>query len=149
MPTSPNSVSCNTLFNNIDEAINYLNSRTNWSIGMLCTVLYLNTNNNQNDVEVLVAIGIKNTAECGPTGQIDSDKWKNKYYPQGDYGPEFYKIMFDSNNSSDSSSSDVTNSIDLYTTTINMGGSSYDVSNEDRDQEVSDPLTFLNLNTNE
>ena len=146
MPTSPNSVSYNTPFNNRNEAINYLNSRTNWSIGMFCTVLYLNTNNNQTDVEALVAVGIKNTADCGPTGENSVDKWENKYYPNGAYGPEFYKIMFDSNTSSSGGKG---GDVDLYTTLVNISGSSYEVSNEDGDQVISDPLTFLNLNTNE
>ena len=95
MPTSQNSVYYSIPFNNKTEAINYLNSRTNWSIGMFCTVLYKNFNNNQTDMEVLVAVGIKNTADCGPTGDPSADKWENKYYPQGAHGPEFYKIMFD------------------------------------------------------
>lgn len=146
MPTSQNSVYYGTPFNNRTDAINYLNSRTNWSIGMFCTVLYKNLNNNQEDMEVLVAVGIKNTADCGPTGKNDADKWVNQYYPNGAYGPEFYKIMFDSNaDSSGGKGGDV----DLYTTIVNMSGSSYEVSNEDGDQVISDPLTFLNLNTNE
>lgn len=147
MPTNQNSVSSNTRYDSRDEAIAYLDSRENWSIGMFCTVLYTSGNDNQGDVDVLVAVGVKDSSECGPAGEPSADDWQNKYYPDKVCGREFYKIMYDSGETTPSG--DTGSDVTLYTTNINMGGTSYEVSNEDGDQNVTDPLQFLNLNENE
>ena len=133
------SVGNNIPFQDRQSAINWLNNRDNWSIGCFYTVLYLDND----EVEAIVAIGIKNTSECGPTGAYSSSLWRNKYYPNGAHGSEFYKIISDTGMIGFSNRYDGT--IELYTTVVNMNDSSYSVANEDNNQIISDPLRFLDL----
>jgi hypothetical protein len=126
---------------NRGEAINILNSKTDWIWGLIFSVLYRDT---ENKVQVITAIGVKNCEECGPGGEADSDEWTNTYYEYATdaHGEEFYRIT------SDSGLTDlagVGTSGDLYTTRVNMNGSQYEVLNPQGETEVSDPFHVQEL----
>ena len=119
-----------------DEAINILNNKIDWCWGLIFSVLY---RDDDNIVQVLTAVGIKNCDECGPDGVADSDEWTNTFYEStlDAHGSEFYRITGDSG-SNDVSSSNSGDS--LYTTKVNMNGTQYDVLNSKEDAEVGDPF---------
>lgn len=119
-----------------DEAINILNNKIDWCWGLIFSVLY---RDDDDIVQVLTTVGIKNCDECGPNGVADSDEWANKFYESAldAHGSEFYRITGDSgfNDVSSSNSGD-----SLYTTKVNMNGTQYDVLNSKEDTEVGDPF---------
>ena len=126
---------------NRGEAINILNSKTDWTLGLIFSILY---RDDEGKVQVLTAVGIKNCEECGPDGVTDSDEWINTYYEYAmdAHGEEFYRITGDSG---------LTDLVgdgagdDLYMTKVNVNGAHYDVLNPHSETEVDDPFRVQEL----
>lgn len=146
MPTSQPSVYYETPFENREFAIGYLNSYTKWSIGKFFTVLYhKNDQNTSSDICAIVAVGIKNAAQCGPMGEYSADVWENEFYPAGACGPEFYTIVKDSGED-ESSGGGGGDNIDLNDTVVNVNGDAYTVANQEgKDQTIPDPFAFREM----
>lgn len=127
---------------NRGEAINILNDKTDWVWGLIFSVLY---RDEDNKVQVITAVGIKNCEDCGPNGVADSDEWTNTFYEYATdaHGSEFYRII------GDSGSNDIAGAGgaggDLYTTKVNVNGSHYDVLNSHSETEVDDPFHVQEL----
>lgn len=124
-----------------DEAINILNNKIDWCWGLIFSVLY---RDDDDIVQVLTAVGIKNCDECGPNGVADSDEWTNTYYEYSTdaHGEEFYRIIGDSGSNGNSGSN---NTDELYTTKVNLNGTNYKVLNPRRDTEIADPFQVQEL----
>lgn len=125
---------------NREEAINILNDKIDWIWGLIFSVLY---RDNDGNVQVITAVGIKNCEECGPDGIADPDEWINTYYESvmDVHGPGFYRII------GDSGSNDMSGGTgnDLYTTKVNVNGAHYDVLNPHSETEVDDPFHIQEL----
>lgn len=138
-----------------DEAIAALNAFTGHRIGQIISLLYRGEaeENNVGDVEILMAVGIKDAYKCGVSGDYPADPgdaWENKWYPGPPHGPEFWRLMFDSgqSQSGDDSHGGSGNPLELLGTThIKLSGEEFDVLNPDgEDRVVEDTFTFNNLN---
>lgn len=151
----------NVPYNRREDAIAALNAFEGHRIGQQITLLYRNSEveNNISDVHCLIAMGIKNANECGASGAYSPDRWENKYYPNGPHGTEFYRIIADSAErneqgyiidrevppSGDPDPQEIINS--LSTTKVDMVGNQYTVLNPVRQEEqVEDPFQFKRLN---
>lgn len=124
-----------------EEAIIVLNGKTDWSWGFIFSILY---KDDEDKVQVITAVGIKNSEDCGPDGITDEDEWANTFYPSAldAHGEEFYRIIGDSglNDSAGAGNGD-----ELYTTKVNMNGTQYEVLNSKEDAEVSNPFHVQEL----
>lgn len=121
---------------NRDAAIEVLNGKLDWCQGLIFSILYRDDDDN---VQVITTVGIKNCEDCGPDGVVDSDEWTNTFYESAldTHGNEFYRIIGDSglNDISFGKGGD-----SLYKTKINMNGIQYDVLNSKEDTEIGDPF---------
>lgn len=126
---------------NRDAAIEVLNGKLDWCQGLIFSILYRDDDDN---VQVITAVGIKNCEDCGPNGVADSDEWANTFYESAldAHGSEFYRITGDSG-SNDVSSSNSGDS--LYTTKVNVNGTQYEVLNSREDTEINDPFEVQEL----
>ena len=125
---------------NRNEAINILNIKSDWSYGLIFSVLY---RDDMNKVQVITAVGIKNSDECGPQGQSDSDEWINTYYINAldAHGSVFYRIIGDSGSNTTSTNE----SGDFHTTTVTVNGAQYKVLNASEDSNVTDAFKVQEL----
>ena len=123
------------------EAMDILNNKTDWVWGLIFNILY---RDDENRVQVITAVGIKNCDECGPDGITDPDEWVNTYYEYvtDAHGEEFYRITGDSGSII---LADTNTGGDLYTTKINMNGAQYNVLNSSEETEISDPFHIQEL----
>ena len=140
-----------TPYANRDEAIAALNAFTGHRIGQIVSILYRGESeeNNLTDVQILMAVGVKDAYKCGVSGEPSDDAWENKYYPEPPHGYEFWRLMFDSGKtSSDEGSHSGGNPLELLgTTRVNLAHEQFDVLNPDgEDREIEEPFVFKNLN---
>lgn len=129
---------------NRGAAIDIINDKLDWSRGLMFSVLYRDLDNK---VQIITAIGIKNSDECGPSGIMDSDEWNNTYYESSlnARGEGFYRIMSDTGFNGGNDESFTGDVGDLYTTRVNVNGAYYDVLNSKEDMEIEDPFHIQEL----
>lgn len=124
-----------------NTAISVLNNKLDWSLGLIFSILYRDVNNK---VQVITAVGIKNSNECGPFGRSDPDEWINSYYSNelDVHGGEFYRIIGDSGRNISTTSN---KNNDFHTTRVVVNKTHYDVLNSKDDIEISDPFKVQEL----
>lgn len=132
------------IFPSRNDAIDYLNNMEDWSDGWLYNVKYTTAANGQvnniDDIGVILAVGIKNSAECGAGGSASENLWNDRTM---NHGPQFYKIVGDSKAMKDYIGGGSLS--DLSTTTVHMNGKEYKVANATRDEEISDPFEIKRI----
>lgn len=134
-----------SVFPSRNDAIDYLNNMEDWSDGWLYSVKYTTAVNGQvnniDDIGVILAVGIKNSAECGAGGSASENLWTDRTM---NHGPQFYKIVGDSKVMKDYIGGSGTS--DLNTTTVHMNGEKYKVANANsQDEIISDPFKIKRI----
>lgn len=117
-----------------ESAMNIFDMKNDWVKGNRFGILYRDWNN---DVQIILAVGIKDASECGPHGIANEDEWINTYYEHISdvHGKIFYRIVGDSGYNNTSNNYD---NESLYTTTININKAKYEVLNGATDVDISD-----------
>lgn len=128
------------IFPSRNDAIEHLNNMDNWSDGWLYSVKYTTGSggqvNNIDDIGVILAVGIKNSAECGAGGTASENLWTDQTQ---NHGPQFYKIVGDSKAMKDYIGGGT--GADLDDTMVKVNGKSYHVTNANgQDEIIGDPF---------
>lgn len=128
-----------------DSALEILNNMENWTQGGLFSIMYVSSEdhqiNNIDDINVILAVGIKNSNECGPGNNQSENLWLDRSL---NHGPQFYKVIGDSGSIEPSPSPIPLPN--LHTTTVEVNTATYDVLNANgQDETVEDPFRIEQL----
>lgn len=129
-------------------ALEILNTMENWTQGWLFSIMYVSSEdhqiNNIDDINVILAVGIKNSNECGPGNNPSENLWIDRSI---NHGPQFYKIVGDSGNIEPSPAPiQIPN---FNRTTVEMNTATYDIINADEsDEKIEDPFRIERLPRN-